>query len=181
MNAVQLKKLLVKTSKMPLEDLGSLEIQKLSLVLTNIQDKIERIEILKKIEELHYRVSIEDIPFYKFYLSQWTIQKPEKDAPLILWQQYLEQLTAEYKTIRKKRTAYGRILARIDRASEKTAMKIIMDLSAEEKKMISLLANLTIKTKRGVSKLNLAKSQSANLTWYRELKNTKQLGVLSKE
>ncbi|MEM7183959.1 MAG: hypothetical protein AAF518_23845 [Spirochaetota bacterium] len=181
MNASELKKLLLKAAKMPLEQLSGSDIQKLSKTLQTTVRSLEKVTILSKIEELHHTVAIEDMNFFKYYLDQLTVKKPTVSSSIQSWQEYLVTLQHQYKEIEKKKRSYIKVLERIDRSSEKKALEIIDKLSMEDRKMVSSLANLTLKTNKGVSKVKLTNSKNTNIAWYRELKNTKHLGVLSNE
>jgi hypothetical protein len=178
MNAKELRKKIQELSSSKLENLSSSEIQKLYKTLDLAMLNLQTVDYDQRLEEL-FQVSLEKRGFYQYYWDICKIKKPGKKSTSIQKEKYLHEMKKYNTTISQKYNQYQKTLDRFYKISEEQAMEIISKMTPEEKKLISVLASLTLKTSRGPTYLSLSGSKSNNLIWLRELKNVKSLGVLS--
>ncbi|MCB1156559.1 MAG: hypothetical protein H7A25_24240 [Leptospiraceae bacterium] len=181
MNANRVKKLLQELAGLPIEKLGSQDIHKLGLSLETAMENLKKLDMISRVEELQNSVSIENISFYKHFLSTLKLKKPLSSDSESDWRRYFEALEKEYSKIDKLKKEYITLLNRIDRLTEAKALKLISELSEKDRKLLGLLANLSPKTGPSAAKLGLTNSKTGQKIWYEELKNVRSLGILSNE
>lgn len=181
MNSTELKKQLIKLSQAPLEKLGSSELKKISAQIQGVNDSLERMTIIQKVEELFHSIALEHKPFYAELLKKFSSKKPGSTGKKEAWEKYHFQLKNFLEHCKHKKNDLSKLLSNLQKMKEEAALSQIKKLKAEEKKLLSLLASLTERKSRGVGTLSLGNNQAMNLIWLRELKNVKQLGVLYNE
>lgn len=170
MNAQEIKKQLNALSKLPIELLSAAEIGKLGNNLKDTIHQIERLQILGKIEELQQSIPIESISFYKIFLSKIELKKPQKISNIEELIDYYNSLKNEIKSIEKLKKEYSKLLDKIENANEAKALELLDNTTEDDKKYLSALANLTVKTPKGSSKLVLSNSKTSIENWYAEFK-----------
>jgi hypothetical protein len=181
MNARDVRSLLDRISTLPVEKLSARDIYTLGTALKQSVEFLERVQILSKIEELSLSVPMENVAFYHLLLNEEASNKHRRDIPTEELEAYYHFLKTQYSTIEKKKKEYQKLLDKVDKLKEKNALELLASLNDTDKKLLSALANLTTITPKGVAKLELAGSKASIYTWYKELKNTKSLGILQNE
>jgi hypothetical protein len=80
--------------------------------------------------------------------------------------------------IQGKKNEYMKVFDKLLKIDEDTGIRLLSGLTKEDKKVLTILGSITVKTSRGVSTLALSEIESNNRKWIQEVKNVKHLGVL---
>ncbi|MCB1176965.1 MAG: hypothetical protein KDK36_05240 [Leptospiraceae bacterium] len=181
MNSSELRKLLAKVSSLPLEKLSSSEIKRYAHQTYSLIESLEKLDIVAKVELLNNSIPLEDRPFYLDFLKRSPFKRPSTNAKKAIWEKYYNALKKYYEKIHQQKKVYVKLLDKLQKSSLKTGLKAIKSMKPNEKRLLSILASLSVKSSRGVKPLVLSSSEANNTKWLTELKNIKELGVLANE
>ena len=178
MNAKEIKAKLGELQNRSLEKLGSLQLKRLNRELQKISDSLDAIEYLIKTEELFNSIPLEFISFYQYFWKKSRIKRPKKGGTALAWEKYFTEMKKLTLQIQGKKNEYMKVFDKLIKIDEDTGIRLLSGLTKEDKKVLTILGSITVKTSRGVSTLALSEVESNNRKWIQEVKNVKHLGVL---
>lgn len=178
MNAKDIKSQLSELQLRPLDKLGTSVLKKLAKALLDASNALDSVEFMVKSEELMNSLPLEYLSFYQYFWKKFRIKKPKKTAPRNSWEKFYLHLEKSTEKIHSLRTEYLKVFDKLLKIDEDTGIRLLSGLTREDRKVISILGSITVRTPRGVSTLLLSENERKNRKWIQELKNIKNLGVL---
>ena len=178
MNAKEIKTKLTELQSRSLENLSSGELKKLHKTLLETSESLDAIEFLVKTEELLNSIPLEYLSFYQYFWKKARAKRPKKTASKVVWEKYYQNMKKLTTQIHGKKTEYLKVFDKLLKIDEDTGIRLLEGLTKEDRKVISILGSVTVKTSRGVSTLVLSENANNNRRWIQELKNVKHLGIL---
>ncbi len=178
MNTKDIKQKLAELQVRHLDKLSHSELKKLERALQTAHDSLDAVEYLIQVEELLNSVPLEDITFYQYFWKKSKSKRPKKNANKLTWEKYYLNMKKLTQTIRAKKGEYLLVFDKLLKIDEDTGLRLLSGLTGEDRKVLSILGSVTVKTSRGVSTLVLSESIANNRRWIQELKKVNHLGVL---
>jgi hypothetical protein len=178
MNAKDIKSKLSELQSRSLEKLSQSDLKKLDKALQTTFDSLDAVEFLIKVEELLNSVPLEYITFYQYFWKKSKNKRPKKNANKVAWEKYYLQTKKLTQSIQSKKGEYLLVFDKLLKIDEDTGLRLLAGLTREDRKVLSILGSVTVKTSRGVSSLVLSENSNNNRRWIQELKKVNHLGVL---
>lgn len=178
MNAKDIKSQLSELQLRSLEKLGTPVLKKLGKALSEASSALDSVEYMVKSEELMNSLPLEYLGFYQYFWKKFKIKKPKKTASRASWEKFYLHLEKSTQKIHSIKSEYLKVFEKLLKIDEDTGIRLLSGLTKEDRKVISILGSITVRTPRGVSTLVLSENEKKNRIWIQELKNIKNLGVL---
>lgn len=178
MNAREVKSKLLELQARPLDKLSPSVLKKLGKSIQIASESLDCVEYMVRSEEIMNSVPLEYLGFYQYFWKKFKIKKPKKVASKNVWEKYFLNLEKTTSRIHNLKTEYLKVFDKLLKIDEDTGIRLLSGLTREDRRVISILGSVSIRTPRGVSSFILSENESNNRRWIQELKNVKNLGIL---
>lgn len=173
-NIHRVKELLESISNENLEALSTKDILSLGQTLEKYYNQIKNSEVLLRINDLQEKIPSDRLPLFK--IESKGVRKVTKKSSIIEQNNILKKLIEADKASIEKYEKCRKILDKIKTSTIDDSLKIISELSNQQKKEVSLVGNVTKISKGNSEKvLMLSQTKKSNIEWIELYHNSRRI------